>query len=153
MKIRIRDKDSDASESAAYLDYFGQEHQARPKQKSIQFDTFKFDQFHHEIRIGKVHHIHLFDLDWIVCCSQVATSSGRVNFFVFKNEKLEKFLSFLPLEKQEKNAILQPLQLPNLRQDCEGTLCASGCCPFENWFCCQDGLFCAVSEEYCKPYE
>ena len=39
----------------------------------------------------------------------------------------------------------------SLKQDCEGTLCPSGCCAEQNYYCCPDGIYCAADANSCPP--
>merc|ERR1712131_122211 len=31
----------------------------------------------------------------------------------------------------------------------EGTICPGGCCPYVDWYCCPDGLYCAATAAVC----
>ena len=36
-------------------------------------------------------------------------------------------------------------------QDCDGTICGGGCCEGNyQWFCCPDGIHCALNPSYCS---
>merc|ERR1719260_538425 len=41
-----------------------------------------------------------------------------------------------------------PLKMAAKKQ-CDGTVCPAGCCPEQNWFCCDDNLHCAATEADC----
>ena len=32
---------------------------------------------------------------------------------------------------------------------CDGTECPGGCCPYVGWYCCPDGMYCAASAADC----
>merc|ERR1712029_1062948 len=34
---------------------------------------------------------------------------------------------------------------------CPGPTCPGGCCPIEGYVCCNDGIYCAATQEYCPP--
>ena len=36
-----------------------------------------------------------------------------------------------------------------LKNDCEGTECPGGCCPYQNWACCPDMTTCAATLDDC----
>ena len=37
------------------------------------------------------------------------------------------------------------------REECQGTNCPGGCCyGVYDWFCCEDGVYCVISPEYCR---
>ncbi len=33
--------------------------------------------------------------------------------------------------------------------NCDGTCCDGGCCPYVGWYCCPDGLYCAATAADC----
>jgi len=33
--------------------------------------------------------------------------------------------------------------------DCEGTVCPGGCCPYQDWYCCEDNASCAEHDYDC----
>ncbi len=37
-------------------------------------------------------------------------------------------------------------------RQCDGTVCAGGCCPEPGWVCCDDNLYCAETAVDC-PYD
>ena len=40
-------------------------------------------------------------------------------------------------------------QKVSLKKQCDGTECPGGCCPYQDWFCCPDGIYCADTEDDC----
>ena len=34
-------------------------------------------------------------------------------------------------------------------EQCDGTECPGGCCPYVGWYCCPDGLYCAATAADC----
>ena len=39
------------------------------------------------------------------------------------------------------------------REECQGTNCPGGCCyGVYDWFCCEDGVYCVISPEYCRGF-
>ena len=47
------------------------------------------------------------------------------------------------------NLLPLPKKLNEIKQDCPGVSCPGGCCPYEGWVCCVDGVHCASSGEFC----
>merc|ERR1712198_358257 len=34
-------------------------------------------------------------------------------------------------------------------KQCDGTECPGGCCPYQDWYCCPDGMYCAATAADC----
>merc|ERR1712170_307622 len=34
-------------------------------------------------------------------------------------------------------------------EQCDGTECPGGCCPYVGWYCCPDGMYCAATAADC----
>merc|ERR1712111_287575 len=44
----------------------------------------------------------------------------------------------------------QALAKMGANKQCEdGTECPGGCCPYQDWYCCPDGLYCAATAADC----
>ena len=57
----------------------------------------------------------------------------------FPGEDADKSMSRIPKHVQRTSSPKQ----------CDGTLCPNGCCPYKDWFCCEDGIYCADNENDC----
>ena len=76
--------------------------------------------------------------DWYCCPDNIHCASSQE--YCRKTNFAEKLIGMAAPKRVTKTEV---------KQDCEGTQCPGGCCPQANYFCCQDGMFCAPSAEFC----
>ena len=57
------------------------------------------------------------------------------------------FFALVSVQAMKLPMVLQLFK--NLQNDCEGTECPAGCCPYQNWACCPDMKTCAETLDDC----
>ena len=82
------------------------------------------------------------------CCPNVGWFCCHDNIHCASSEEYCRSKTSLA-EKMIAMAAPKRITKREVKQDCEGTQCPTGCCPQANYFCCQDNLYCAPSAEFC----
>ena len=78
------------------------------------------------------------------CAATIKDCPNYPKFFLKFVGLANRGINNKPVEKYIK-------KLEVTKQECDGTTCPRGCCSgVHDWFCCEDGIYCVISPEYCR---